>query len=91
LSEKIFLQRLVEQHNEGGKQLELHQLVCVGHQFKDGVVLGCYKTPMLLLHAASGINSGWPFLVGFNTTFGITSKKFELMGISINSLRHKQG
>ena len=42
---------------------------------------------MLLLHAARGINSGWPFLAGFDTTFGITSKKFELIGISINSLR----
>jgi hypothetical protein len=45
--------------------------------------------PMLLLHAASGINSGWPFLAGFDTTFGITSKKFEQMGISINSLRRR--
>jgi hypothetical protein len=33
LSEKIFLQQLLEQHNQGGKHLELHQLVCVGHQF----------------------------------------------------------
>jgi hypothetical protein len=89
LSEKIFLQLLVEQHNQGGKHLELHQLVCVGHQFKDGVILRCYSTPMLLLHAASGVYSGWPFLAGFDTTFGITSKKFELVGISINSLRRR--
>jgi hypothetical protein len=33
--------------------------------------------------------AGWPFLAGFNTTFGITSKKFEQMGISINSLRRR--
>ncbi len=89
LSEKIHLQGLVEQHNQGGKHLELHQPVCVGHQFKDGVVFGCYSTPMLLLYAASGINSGWPLHAGFDTTFGITSKKFELMGISINSLRRR--
>jgi hypothetical protein len=76
LSEKIFLQRLVEQHNQGGKHLELHQPVCVGHQFQDGVVLGCYSMSMLLLHAARRINSGWPFLADFDTTFGITSKKF---------------
>ncbi len=43
----------------------------------------------MLLHAAHGINSGWPLLAGFDTTFGITSKKFELMGISINSLRRR--
>jgi hypothetical protein len=86
LSEKIFLQLLVEQHNQDGKHLELHQPVCVGHQFQDGVVLGCFSKPMLLLHVACGINSGWPLLAGFDTTFGITSKKFELMGISIDSL-----
>ena len=89
LSEKIFLQTLVEEHNRGGKHLELHQPVCVGHQFKDGVVFGCYSTPMLLLHPARGINSEWPLLAGFDSTFGITSKKFELMGISINSLQRK--
>ncbi len=90
LSEKIYLQRLVEQHNQGGKHLELHQPVCVGHEFKDGVIFGCYSTPILLLHAARGISSGWPLLLaGFDSTFGITSKKFKLMGISINSLRRR--
>jgi hypothetical protein len=89
LSEKIFLHTLVEEHNRGGKHLELHQQVCVGHQFKDCVVFGCYSTPMLLLHPVRGINSGWSLLAGFDTTFGINSKKFELMGISINSLRGK--
>jgi hypothetical protein len=89
LSSKIYLHTLVEEHNLGGKHLELHQPVCVGHQFKDGVVFGCYSTPMLLLHVPRGINSAWPFLAGFDKTFGITSKKFELMGISVNSLRRR--
>ncbi len=89
LSAKIFVHTLVEEHNADGKHLELHQPVCVGHQFKDGVVFGCHSTPMLLLHMGRGINSGWPFLAGFDTTFGITSKKFELMGISVNSLRRR--
>jgi hypothetical protein len=50
LSEKIYLHTLVEEQNLGVKHLELHQLVCVGHQFKDSVTLGCYSTTMLLLH-----------------------------------------
>ncbi len=33
----------------------------------------------LLLHSASGINSRWPLLAGFDSTFGITSRKFELI------------
>ena len=74
LSDKIFLQTLVEEHNrEGGKHLELHQPVCLGHQFNDGVVFGCYTTPMLLLHGPRGITSGWPFFAGFDSTFGNTS------------------
>ena len=54
---------------------------------------GPFRRPLLfsnanaIVAAARGINSGWPFLAGFDTTFGITSKKFELIGISINSLR----
>jgi hypothetical protein len=89
LSEKIFLRTLVEEHNAGGEHLQLHKPVCVGHQFRDGVVFGCYTTPMLLLHPTRVINSNWPFHAGFDTTFGITSKKFELMGISVNSLRRR--
>ena len=76
LSDKNFLKTLVEEHNRGGKHLELHQPVSVGHQFKDGVVFGCYTTPMLLLNTPRAINSGWPLLAGFDTNFGITSKKF---------------
>ena len=89
LSDKNFLKTLVEEHNRGGKHLELHQPVSVGHQFKDGVVFGCYACPMLLLNMTRGINSQWSSVVGFDSTFGITSKKFELMGISVNSLRRK--
>ena len=44
---------------------------------------------MLLLNMTRGINSQWSSVVGFDSTFGITSKKFELMGISVNSLRRK--
>ena len=32
---------------------------------------------MLLLHPARRINSGWPLLAGFDSSFGISSKKFE--------------
>jgi hypothetical protein len=48
LSKKIYLQTLVEQHNLGGKHLDLHQPVCLGFQYSDGVIFGNYSTPMLL-------------------------------------------
>ena len=89
LSSKILLSDLVNEHNRGGKHLELHQPVCLAYQFKDGVVFGCYSCPNLLLNAARGINSQWPFLAGFDSTFGISSKKFEMLGMTVNSLRRK--
>jgi hypothetical protein len=39
---------------------------------------------LLLLHPARGIHSGWPLLAGFDSTFGITSKKFELIDFFFN-------
>ena len=60
LSKKIYLQTLVEQHNSGGKHLDLHQPVCLGFQYSDGVIYCNYSTPMLLLHPSRGVNAGWP-------------------------------
>jgi hypothetical protein len=71
LSEKIYLKTLVDEHNRAGKHLQLHDPVYIGHQFKDGIIFGCYSTPMLLLHPSRGINSGWLLLAGFDSTFGI--------------------
>ncbi len=87
LSEKIFLQTLVREHNEGGKHLDLHQPVCLGFQYRGGVTYGNYATPMLLLHACRGVNSQWPFRAGFDATFGLSNKQFDLMGITAFSLR----
>jgi hypothetical protein len=89
LSDKIYLRTLVEEHNRGGKHLGLHQPVCLDHQFKAGVTFGCYSTPMLLLNAVRSVNAEWGFKAAFDTTFGISSLKFELMGITCNSLRKK--
>jgi hypothetical protein len=89
LSSKIILSDLVAEHNRGGKHVELHQPVCLEHQFDAGVVFGCYSTPMMLLHTARSVNSQWPFLAGFDTTFVISSKKFEMLGMTVNSLRRK--
>jgi hypothetical protein len=59
-SSKIFLSKLVDAHNRGVKHLELHQPVCLEHQFDSGVVFGCYSTPMLLLNVPRSINTDWP-------------------------------
>ena len=89
LSEKIFLKDRIAEHNSGGKHLELHEPVCLGYQYGDGVVYGCYSTPFLLENAMCSVNSQWGVHFGFDTTFGISNKNFELMGICANSLGRK--
>ena len=86
-SEQIFLKDLVDDHNSGAKHLELHQPVCLGYQYGNGVVYGNYSTPFLICNAMRGVNSEWPLHLGFDSTFGLSNKKFELLGITTNSLR----
>jgi hypothetical protein len=86
-SEKIFLQTLVREHNEGGKHLDLHQPVCLGFQYSCDVIYGNYATLMLLLHAFRGVNLQWPLRAGFDAFFGLSNKQFDLMGITAFSLR----
>ena len=89
LSEKIYLRTLVEQHNAGGTHLQLHQPICVGFQYSDGVIFGNYSTPMLLLHACRGVNADWSWQAGFDATFGLSNKQFDLLGMTTNSLRRR--
>ena len=72
LSDKIFLRTLVEEHNRGGKHLDLHQPVCLDHQYDSGVVFGNDSTPMLPLNAPRSVNAGWGFRTGWDSTFGTT-------------------
>jgi len=44
---------------------------------------------MMLLHIPRAVNSQWPVLAGFDSTFGISSNKFEMLGMNVNSLRRK--
>ncbi len=81
----------MEEHNSGGKHLDLHQPVCLGFQYSNGVTYGNYSTPMLLLNPCCGVNAGWPWQAGFDTNFGLSSlsKQLKLMGIATNSLRKR--
>jgi hypothetical protein len=92
LSDKMYLRKLVAEHNEGGKHLELHQPVCLGCQYSDGsdgVTFGCYTTPFLLLNPCRAVNTEWPALYGFDATFGLSDKNWELVGMTVNSLRRR--
>ena len=89
LCEKIYLESLVEEHNSAGKHLELNQAVCVGYQFSEGVIYGNFTSVNLLLHAMRSVNTRWPMGMGFDATFGLSNKQFELMGITTNSIKRR--
>jgi hypothetical protein len=87
MCDKIYIQRLVAEHNTpGGAHLKLHQPVCLGYQFEKGVRFANYSTPFLLLNGARAVNSEWPVTMGFDGSGSISNTKFDLVGITTNSL-----
>jgi hypothetical protein len=87
LCDKIYIQKLVAEHNRpGGAHFQLHQAVCLGYQFKKGVRFANYTTPFLLLHGARAVDSEWPVIMGFDGSGSMRNTKFDLVGITPNSL-----
>ena len=58
MASRIYLDSLIDEHNSGDQHLDLHEPVCVGFQFKDGVIFGNYSTPFLLLNMCRKVNAG---------------------------------
>ena len=86
----IFLKDMIEEHNRpGGKHLELHAPVCLGYQFQQNVVFAAFTTPYLVANCLRSINSGWPLHLGFDSTGGLSSTKFDTIGVTTNSLRNR--
>ena len=78
---------LVKEHNwPGGKHLELHQPVCLGYQFEKGVTYANYSTSFLILRLARSGDAAWPLQMGFDASGSIGDTKFDLVGITTNSL-----
>jgi hypothetical protein len=89
LSEKIFLRflrYLVQEHNAGGRHLDLDHHDCIGYQHSNRVNFCTYTTPMLLLHQCSSVNAGWQLQAGFNASFCLSNKQIDLMGVTTHSL-----
>ncbi len=66
------------------------------YQFEIGVTLANWSTPFLALNAARSMNSEWPPLagaeslqMGFDASGSISDTKFDLVGITTNSLRER--
>ncbi len=90
MCDKMYIKKLVEEHNRlGGKHLELHQLICLGYQFEKSVTFANWSTPFLPLNAARSMNSEWLVQMGFDSSGSISDTKFDLVGITTNSLRSR--
>ena len=88
MCEKIYIKTLVEEHNRpGGQHMKLHDPVCLGYQFDKGVTHANFSTPFLLLHACRSVNAQWPMQLGFDATGSLSDTKFDLIGVTTNSLR----
>ena len=88
MCEKIYIEKLVAEHNRpGGKHLDLHEPLCVGYQFEKGVSFGCFSSAFMLLNTARAVNSEWPLHLGFDATGSMSDTKFDIIGVTTNSLR----
>ena len=86
----IYLVDPIEEHNrQGGKHLQLHEPVCLGYQFHRNVVFSAFTSVYLLGNTLRAINSGWPLHLGFDSTGGLSSTKFDTIGVTTNSLRNR--
>ena len=61
LADSISLVKLLKRHNDPADSyhMDKHEVVCVGHQFSDGVRFMSLTTPHLLLNMARAKNCGW--------------------------------
>ena len=90
MCDKMYIKKLVEEHNRpGGKHLELHQPICLGYQFEKGVTFANWSTPFLAMNGARSMNSEWPVQMGFDASGSMSDTKFDLVGITTNSLRSR--
>jgi hypothetical protein len=90
LCEKIYIEKLVAEHNRPGCQhLGLHDPVCVGYQFEKGVSFACFSTAFMLLKPARAVNSKWTLHLGFDATGSMSDTKFDIIGVTTNSLRSR--
>jgi hypothetical protein len=86
LPESLSLIKFLERHNYLADpfQMDEHQPVCVGHQFKDGITFMCLttrSTPHLLNNMARAENCGCQKTAHVDGSFNWCKKNFKMIGI----------
>jgi hypothetical protein len=86
LAEELSLEKRIRQHNNGERELDIHEPVCCGHQFEDGVRMMCLTTMHLAGNAARAVLCGWQVQGHWDTSFGLCDTDFALIGFGMNSM-----
>jgi hypothetical protein len=69
LAEELSLDHRIRQHNNGTRALDIHEPVCCGHQFEDGVRMMCITSVHLLGNMAHALLCGWQVQGHWDTSF----------------------
>ena len=78
LAEGLSLEHHIRQHNNGQRVLDIHEPVCCGLQFEDGVRMMCVTTVHLLGNMARALLCGWQVQGHWDTSFC----HYELISLS---------
>ena len=82
LADSLFLERLLARHNDPNDSFHMDepQVVCVGHQFSDGVRFATFSTPSMLNNMARAKNCKWQAQGHTYGAFNWCGKEIALVG-----------
>lgn len=91
LAESMDLLAWIKRHNDPDDEyhLDLHQVVCIGSQFGDGVTFMEMTTLHFILNMARAIACEWPLQVQADGSFDFCDRTLGVIVFGVNSLRGK--
>ena len=89
LGEKMDLASLIVRHNDPSDEyhLDLHQVVCIGNQWSQGVTFMELTSLHLLFRVGRGMQTGWELQVQADGSFDFCASKLGVVVFGIHSLR----
>jgi hypothetical protein len=81
LGDRMALEKLIARHNDPDDDyhLNLHQVVCIGNQWKKGVTFMEVSTPHFLFNAGRAMQTGWELQVQADGSFDFCQTEEQLI------------
>jgi hypothetical protein len=88
LADSLSLEKLLARHNDPNDSFHMdeHQVICVGHQFSDGVRFATFSTQSMLNNMARAKNCKWQAQGHTDGAFNWCGKEIALIGFGMNSM-----